>query len=316
VELAPAETPPPLLALPADKAVLYTRALPPGRHWTGQYCAWDSLAEQWSDCPGEAGERAADTLEAHAFISAPLHFQGGEGRVFIVCGRHGLRKADALFLCHVLAQVVPVLENIHLLDRLASDAALRERQTISRDLHDSTVQPYIGLSYTLAALRNKAAPDNPLREDIGQLAAMSAQVVADLRRFAGGFASTQPVPEPLMLVALRQHLDQVRQFHGLDIALELEGDAAIGDRLAGALFQLVCEGVSNIRKHSAAKSGTVRIARAGAMLAIDIENTGAATPPSPFLPASISQRSAALGGSVRVSHRAPGVTAVHITIPV
>jgi signal transduction histidine kinase len=72
--------------------------------------------------------------------------------------------------------------------------------------------------------------------------------------------------------------------------------------------------VSNIRKHSAARHGTVRIACSGALLAIDIENEGAAR--APFLPASISQRSAALGGSVRVSAGQAGTTVVHITIPI
>lgn len=313
--LAEAASLPPLMALPAGP-VLYNRPALAGQRWSGQFAAYDGEQEQWQACPGEDGEHVADLLEARAFISAPLSFLDTEGRVFAVASRHGFRKPDALFLCHVLAQVVPVLENIHLLDRLASDAALQERQAISRDLHDSTVQPYIGLSHTIAALNNKAAPDNPLKGDIAQLAAMAAEVVAELRRFAGGFARPQPATGAQVLAALRQHLEQVRQFYGLDIAFEPDAGLDVGDRLAASMFQLVCEGVANIRKHSAARHGRVRIACRDGQLTIDIENDG--TPPDlpPFTPASISQRSAALGGSVRIERRAPATTAVCIAIPV
>jgi signal transduction histidine kinase len=307
---------PPLMVLPAGQAVCYLRPLVPRLRWTGQFCAYDAAGEQWTELPGDAGEHLADLLEARAFISAPLAFHNGEGRVFLVSATRSFGHDDALFLCHILAQVVPVLENIHLLDRLASEAAQRERQTMSRDLHDRTVQPYIGLSHTLSALRNKATPDNPLTADIDKLATMAAEVVGDLRRFAGGFAREQAIGEPLAVRALRQHLAQVKQFYDLDIALQAEDDLEIGDRLAAAMFQLVCEGASNIRKHAQAREGSVHISCSAGALHIDIANPGGPGPFLPFTPVSIARRTAALGGTVRVEQRADGSTVVCIAIPV
>ncbi len=312
-----ADTTPPLMRLPEGRAVVYTRPLLPRWSRSGEFCAWDAHSEQWQDCAGEAGEHLADLLEARSFISAPLAFQNGVGRVFMVSATRSFSRHDALFLCHILGQVVPVLENIHLLDRMASEAAQRERQAISRDLHDSTVQPYIGLSHTLSALRNKAAPDNPLRQDIEHLAAMAAAVVSDLRRFAGGFAREPSLSEPLVAGALRQHLAQVRQFYGLDIALHMdEAAAAVGDRLAAAMFQLVCEGASNIRKHTEAHEGTVRIHSAAGRLRIEIANPPGERAWRPFTPISLSERSAALGGSIQVAQDHAGQTVVAIDIPI
>jgi signal transduction histidine kinase len=311
-----ADATPPLMQLPAGQAVVYSRPLL--RRWSrsGEFCAWDARHDQWTECKGEAGEQMADLLEARSFISAPLAFQNGVGRVFLASATRSFNKHDALFLCHILGQVVPVLENIHLLDRMASEAAVRERQAISRDLHDSTVQPYIGLSHTLSALRNKAAPDNPLRQDIEHLASMAAEVVRDLRRFAGGFAREQALGEALVAGALRQHLDQVRQFYGLDIALHMDdGAAAVGDRLAASLFQLVCEGVSNIRKHTEAREGAVRIRSAEGRLHIEIDNPESGHAWRAFSPVSLTQRTEALGGTLHVVQGPGEHTIVEIDIP-
>lgn len=311
----------PLRDLPAGQVVVYARPLSAKLRWTGRYHSYDPQRDAWLHQDGDGGEHLADLFEARHFISAPLSFHEGEGRVFMVSAKRAFGERDALFLSHILAQVVPVLENIHLLDRLATEAALRERQTISRDLHDSTVQPYIGLSHTLTALRNKTGADNPLRQDIDNLADMAAAVVSDLRNFAGGFASARtpmvkPVGEPLVVDALRQHLDQIRHFYDLDVSLHAQDGLELGDRLAAAMFQLVCEGVSNIRKHSQARHGAVRIRCSDGWLRIDIDNPAGERRAAPFTPVSITRRTTALGGTVRVEHRAPRNTAVCIDIPV
>src|SRR5205823_931073 len=82
-------------------------------------------------------------------------------------------------------------------------AGVRERRSIAHDLHDSAIQPYIGLNASLAALRRQAAPDNPLRTQIEELAAMSALVITDLRHFAGGFNKGGRKPGLLIDAPLR-----------------------------------------------------------------------------------------------------------------
>lgn len=42
-------------------------------------------------------------------------------------------------------EVLTAVENVELLNQLASSAADNRRQKISLDIHDSTIQPYIGL---------------------------------------------------------------------------------------------------------------------------------------------------------------------------
>ncbi len=312
-----AGTGPLMMSLPEGMPVIYTRPLLRWFRRSGRFCYYDPASAQWHPCQGDAGERLAELLDARSFISTPLSIQNSEGRAFMASSVARYSKNDLLFLCQIAGQVVPVLENIYLLDRLATEAALRERRKISRDLHDSTVQPYIGLSHTLTALREKTAADNPLREEIVLLASMAAQVVHDLRHYVGGFTREASISEPLFYGALRHHVRQVRQIYGIEIRLDMAAPVDIGDRLAAAAVHLVTEGISNMRKHTAAKAGCVRLGCARGMLSIEIENPNDdGAPVREFAPASICERTGALGGSVRIEQRVPASTVICIDIPV
>lgn len=305
-----------MMSLPDGMPVLYTRPLLRWLRWSGSCCCYDPASGQWHDCHDGAGERLAELFDARSYISTPLTIQNSEGRAFMASAGGSYAKADLMFLCQIAGQVVPVLENIYLLDRLATEAALRERRKISRDLHDSTVQPYIGLSHTLTALRQKTAPDNPLLGEIDVLAKMAAQVVRDLRHYVGGFTREASISAPLFYGALRHHVRQVRQIYGIDIRLDVPGPVDIGDRLAAATVHLVSEGISNIRKHTSARVGCVRLRCSGQQLSIEIENPNDGGAVDAFMPASICERTGSLGGTVRIEQRSPASTVVCIDIPV
>lgn len=311
-----AEAASPLMAFPQEQMVVYNRPLWPALPRTGGSRTLGNAQVRWIKRVGEPGESLAELLEARSFITAPLSLRKGEGRIYVVSSKHGFGKADALFLSHIVAQAFPVIENIELLDRLASEAALRERQKIARDLHDTTIQPYIGLKHGLSAVRNKAAADNPLIEDLDKLTAMATQVVGDLRRYAGTFKNGLGLSEPVFLVALRRQAAQIREFYGIDIAVSMEGELDISDRLAAEVFQVVNEGISNIRKHTSARRGFIKLKCADGWLNIQIENECLGVQAIEFMPRSIAERATALGGKAYVEQGSSGGTAVHIEIPV
>lgn len=313
---ASSDAAPLLMSLPDNMPVLYNRPLTRWLPWTGIFCYYDAEEGEWHPCTGDAGERLAELLEASSFISTPLSIQGSEGRAFMASAKGFYSKADVMFLYQIAGQVVPVLENIYLLDRLATEAALRERRKISRDLHDATLQPYIGLSHTLTGLRAKAAPDNPLLDDIDILANMTTQVISDLRNYVGGFTREAGTGEALFFGAIRHHLRQVRMIYGIDISLEAPASIDIGDRLATAVVHMVSEGISNIRKHTLARQGCVRLQFEDGVLGIEIENPNDEAAIPVFAPASICERTHSLGGKVMIQQRRPGRTVVCIDIPV
>lgn len=310
-----AETAAPLLEFGAEQIVIYAHAPGPQLPWNrGTYCLERGQAK-WARRAGGAGARLADLLEAGDFISAPLPLRKGQGRIYVLSAEHGFSKADALFLSHIAAQAFPAIENIELLDRLASDAALRERQKIARDLHDTAIQPYIGLRHAIGALRKSAGADNPLSDGLDRLEAMTGEVIRDMRHFASKMKNGPARDEPELLMALRRQSAQMKEFYGIEIALEVAPELDINDRLAAEVFQILNEGMSNIRKHTTARHGRVRLARSADWLHIRIDNACQEAPP-PFMPASISERCAALGGTLRVVQEEDGATVLLVCIPV
>lgn len=311
-----AEAAAPLMDFPQDQVVVYNRSLWPARSPAGTCMTYANAQSGWVRSSRESDASLAELLEARSFITASLSLRKGEGRIYVVSSSHGFRKSDALFLNHITAQTFPVIENIELLDRLASEAAARERKKIARDLHDTAIQPYIGLRHGLSAVRNKAAADNPLIEDLDKLAEMAAQVVGDLRRFAGTFRNGTCPDEPVFLIALRRQAAQVREFYGIDITVCTESALHISDRLAAEIFQVVNEGMSNIRKHTSARRGFIRLKHEKGWLNIRIENECADAQAVEFIPKSIAERAAALGGMARVTQGSGDKTVVHVDIPV
>lgn len=266
----------------------------------------------WHAADPDLADHIADLLDAPGFISAPLPLRKGAGRIFVTGAR--LRRGDATFLKHIVQQAFPVIETIDLLDRLASDAAFRERRTIARDLHDSTIQPYIGLRHAVAAIRSRAGDDNVVAPDLDHLLEMCAGTIADMRQFARRFRDGRQ-QEPELLIALRRQLNQVRTFYDVDVTLEAGRVQTINDRMAAQVFQIVTEAVSNVCKHTSAKSAQVRLADEDGYIAIDVANPHDGHAPAPFRPASIAERVQELGGTLDVATQARE-TRLRIRVPV
>ena len=303
----------PLLGFPPGHKVLYNQPLDARLPWSGEARARQTDG-RWEPIDTAPCEQLADLFDARAFISAPLPLRRGAGRIFVVSAGRRFKRSDASFLAQVVGQAFPVIENIALLDSMASEAAFRERQKIARDLHDTTIQPYIGLRHALSAMRHGAAPDNPLLDDLDKLIAMSGEVIGDMRNFARNVRRDDGTGEPELMTALRRQARQIQEFYGLEIALRIVPEVDISDRLAAEVFQIVNEGMSNIRKHTRARVGAVTLATSSHCLQIDIDNENPDGTPGQFLPGSIAERAAALGGGVEITHP-DGSTRVRVSIP-
>jgi signal transduction histidine kinase len=305
----------PLLSPSPAAVMLFARSRWPLQRWASlqSYSTQTSLWTQASDVG--AGQTLADLLEGHAFITAPLSLRRTQGRIFVVTQKRHPGRSDALFLSHIVAQAFPVIENIELVDRMASDAALQERRKIAMDIHDRAVQPYIGLTLGLSAVRKKAEPGNPLIEDLDTLGDVARQAIEDLRRYAGTFRSTGGDKLEFTSVLLEQAA-QVKALYGVDISLRADPDLCINDRMKAEVLQIVREGLSNICRHTQAQQGQLQLQRDKGWLHIHIDNAAGAQPAAEFSPRSISERVLALGGRLQVATSQEGATSVQIALPV
>ena len=113
---------------------------------------------------------------------------------------------------------------------------------------------------------------------------------------------------------LAQQARLMHQLHGVNIAVRGPVPAALSQRLRQEVSQFIREGLSNIRRHTPARTGEIELRCDGQQLGLRISNEGLAAR-GDFAPRSISQRARALGGWSEVRSEAGQRTAVHVTIP-
>ena len=317
------------LTVPAESvdAQLAHALLPtPRSHILLYRCRWPWPARTALSHAGEPGRwrrsegivlaELAELLGANCFISAPLVLGRGKGRIYVTSCKCQFGRGDALFLAQIVAQGLGVIDSIDLLDRLASEAACIARKKFALDLHDTAIQPYVGLKLGLAALRRKAAPGNPLIEDLDRMMAVADDVILGLRDYACGVRDEPGSAVPICQSALQRQCEHTMASYGVDIELRMEGAIGFGDRLTAQVLQIVREGLSNICRHTQAKRGAVLLRCSGRWLHIEINNESSGKSPPAFLPRSISARAAALGGIATVRQGPQRSTVVCVKIPV
>lgn len=291
----------------------------PFRPWPSrkpQCWLYDQGDGEWRADGDGRGEQVADLLSAQAYLGAALKWCRYEGRLYLTANGHDYRLDDALFLAQASEQAFRLIEHIDLLDRLASGAAQQERQRIVGDLHDSAIQPYIGLKMGLEALREKASADNPLLPQLDKLAGMTAHSLADLRRYVSHLKAQEADLGHVFVPDLRRLAARFEDFYGIHLDVLADGTIDLNDRLSAEVTQVVSEALSNIRKHTTAMKGCIRVSCTPDMLRLEISNANDGTPPPAFTPASIVTRVTSLGGQVRIVPDNGQQTTVAIAIPV
>lgn len=259
------------------------------------------------------GEAISQLLEADSFVSAPLHLRGQNmGRLYLISCSDHLNSSDVIFLQQLANQITPHIENIHLLDHIATAATSTMRQKISLDLHDSTIQPYIGLKLGLEALHRKIPEGDAIAIEVADLIRMTGEGIAELRNYIGGLKTRLEGP---LLPAIKHMAEKYQQSHGINVAVNADEELKISDRLAAEIYQIVGEAMSNIRRHTNANEASISLYSQEGQLIVQVTNHDSNNDFRAFKPRSISERVTSLGGIVKVKHDADGTTAVIAEIP-
>lgn len=266
----------------------------------------------------EAIRAIAHLLDAEAFITVP--FVQGEcppGRLFVAGRGRRFDSADVPFLSQWTAALCTILDNLGLIDELMSSAAELERLTISRDMHDTVVQPYIGLKLALDALSRQVPHDTPFAAPLQEIICMTDMTIADLRAFTFDLKAGALSAGGSLEAALARQAERYKRFYGLEVDLTCDDAAELSGPTATAVFRIVAEALSNIVRHTTAKRAFVHTSLTGASLLIEIGNApadGAGARPN-FLPQSIAERVIEMQGALNVNADANGYTVVEATIP-
>ncbi len=312
----------PFLLHAAGEAVIYQKA------FQKKTLLLDVNTGRTSFGDSATSDKVASVLDAGSYVSVPVTYRNEPiGRLFIIGGRRKFDVSDIDFVLQLIDHLTPVLENIRLIDNLASDAAEQERQRIARDIHDSVIQPYVGLQFGLAALRQKLEAGIDVIADVKELLDLTNDELADLRGYVRNLRAGD-LRHDVLLPALKRFTEKFSWVTGINVEVEAHCEAHITDSLAGELFQIVTEGLSNIRRHTRAREAKVELTCQGGVVLLQIKNRTMNTSGNTlygsdgdrdgmavFTPRSIAERAKLLGGHTEVFLDENNYTVVSVGIP-
>ena len=165
-------------------------------------------------------------------------------------------------------------------------------------------------------LAREAGAGNALMPKIGELLGMTESTIRDLRRYMTTLQEDPTLAGDSLLAAVRDQASHYQRFYGIEVDVRCDREVHVNSQLAGALLQIVAEGLSNILRHTTAKRAYLAMHSENQRLHVEIANEiPAGSEPKAFKPRSIDARTRSLGGSSLVELDGLGYTIVRIIIP-
>jgi PAS domain S-box-containing protein len=187
------------------------------------------------------------------------------------------------------------------------DLQERERQLVAYEIHDGIVQEMTASLMHLDAYRHHSEPSNGEAE-FDRARKLLRTAVDEARRLISGLRP--PVLDELGIVAAVEYL--INEARPYIPTIEYEHNVT-PDRLAppleSAVFRIVQEALSNIRKHSGSKSAVVKLLEHDGRLLLEVRDAGRG-----FHPEKVSGERFGLQG-IRQRARLLGTTAEIISAP-
>ncbi|MBO8195995.1 sensor histidine kinase [Streptomyces oryzae] len=205
-------------------------------------------------------------------------------------------------------------------EETARRRADEERLHIARELHDSLthqisiIKVQSEVAVHVARKRGEEVPEALLAiQEAGR------EATRELRATLGALRDDDTAP-PRGLDHVPELIKQARSI-GLDATLTVDGERHdVPDAVDRTVYRIVQEALTNIARHAAAGSASVRIDWRPEALAIRVDDDGKATPDSAPVPGvgllGMRERVTALGGRLRAEPRGEGGFTVQAELPV
>ncbi|HXG67684.1 MAG TPA: histidine kinase, partial [Blastocatellia bacterium] len=172
-----------LLQIPPERAAVYGSGL----LWrlSTSRRVYDVEKREFVKEKGGSFKAIAALLDARSFVTVPLRRHHEIiGRLYLTSRRpRAFSPSDVDFLLQITMNLMSLTNHVWLVEQLAAEAAEEERQKIARDIHDSVIQPYVGLHMGLVGMRRKlSVEESAVSEDAHSLRDVISNVASDTDR--------------------------------------------------------------------------------------------------------------------------------------
>ena len=215
-------------------------------------------------------------------------------------------------------------ESQYLLRQLAArNEAVREeeRKHVSREIHDELGQYLSALRLGVSVVGLEFGESNPLLQEKTQ--SMVALVDTTIKVVRNIVAALRPAVLDMGIVSsLEWLLDEFVEHTGIACELHVgEDNFDLDDRSATAIFRIVQESLTNIRRHAEASKVDISLEKNGGCYLLEVRDNGVGFDPAirkiqSFGLIGIRERILTLGGGVDISSAPESGAVIRISIPV
>jgi signal transduction histidine kinase len=172
-----------------------------------------------------------------------------------------------------LTAVLPYLINVNLRQRLSADDTLRERQRLSRELHDGTAQTLAAVCWQVQLLRRRLDAMGMDLEEVRKLETLSVQARRDTRDSLEMLRNYKD--KGTFLTHLNKYLEHFKLETGIEYNLAISKEGLhLETAVELELLRICQEALANIRKHARASRVTINIKRTNGHYDINIADDG------------------------------------------
>ena len=273
--------------------------------------------------PAASGERAAVLDAGGAGPSVTLRLASGERVIggLGVTNEPGDRvftDGDRELLELFAAQAAVAIDYTRARDDLQRLAVFEDRERIGRELHDGAIQALFAVGMGLQGMAIITS-DAALRERLEKAVDQVDDVIRDLRNYIFGLRPGLAADRTLNR-ALRDLAEQLERQHGVVCAVDVdETSAAVLAGRAADVVQVAREALSNVGRHAHAATCRLSLRPEPGFAVLVVEDDGRGFVPgersSGWGLRNLSERAAAMGGSLEVASVPGEGTTVRLRIP-
>ena len=225
-------------------------------------------------------------------------------------------------------QVICSVRDVRAVRRLQnfSEGALRaseeERKRIARELHDDTAQRLATLILRVRQLAN--VRDERARQEVfEQVRSEIVEAADEVKRMARGLRPPE-IEELGLALALQAHIRTLRESGALHVHADLQRIGPSLDATAKlALYRIVQEALSNVRRHSGSEKAAVRLYRDEDEVVAEVSDEGRGFPLATATDGQrglglvgMQERAAMIGGRISFDSIPGEGTRVRVSVPV
>lgn len=202
----------------------------------------------------------------------------------------------------------------------------QERRRIARELHDGTAQNLFAISVNLQKLNQLDSSNEEVKQLIAECQSLGDQSLKEIRTLS--YLLHPPLLDQAGLVsALKWYVEGFTKRSGIYIELFAEPIGRLHSDVEMALFRVVQEALSNVRRHSASESASIRLEHRESKIVLKIRDQGKGLAIAEYSPDTngfvspgvgipgMKQRLRQLGGTLEITSDHQGTT-VSAVVPV